>query len=482
MTAANSGKKNMIVVGGGIAGLTAALRGAELGFQVSVLEQGADELYPCNSRYSGGIIHAAYHDVTRPPDELVDIMRKATASTIDEDLARSIAAHGRRLLSWLQEHDVRFMRFSPLEAHRWCMAPPRPVGPGLDWKGRGPDVMLRTLTQKLRETGGAIVLGARARALKMADGHCVGVTGTQGGKDCEWAADAVVIADGGFQSNLDLFRRYIGPRPERVLQRGAATGRGDGVTMAIEAGAATRGMDRFYGHLHSQDALTNPDVWPYPELDAVAASAIVVSRNGERLLDEGLGGLAIANQIARLDDPASTTLIFNEAIWDGPGKSARFPANPYLERFGGTIRRANTLDELARQTGLPADKLKATVADYNNALKSDALDKLSPPRANGKIKALPIETAPYCAIALCAGITYTMGGIVIDGNGRVLREDKSAIEGVYAAGATTTGVEGGGDGGQIGYVGGLIKAVFGLRAAEHAAETLLQRQAEKMSA
>jgi fumarate reductase flavoprotein subunit len=80
---------------------------------------------------------------------------------------------------------------------------------------------------------------------------------------------------------------------------------------------------------------------------------------------------------------------------------------------------------------------------------------------------MPIAVAPFLAIPLCAGITYTMGGIRIDGDARVLREDGVAIPGLYAAGSTTGGIEGGP---RIGYIGGLAKAaVFGLRAAEHAA-------------
>ena len=67
------------------------------------------------------------------------------------------------------------------------------------------------------------------------------------------------------------------------------------------------------------------------------------------------------------------------------------------------------------------------------------------------------------------GITYTTGGLTIDGDGAVLRDDGTAIPGLYAAGATTAGLDGGGEGAHVSYVGGLIKAVFGLRAAEHIA-------------
>ena len=77
---------------------------------------------------------------------------------------------------------------------------------------------------------------------------------------------------------------------------------------------------------------------------------------------------------------------------------------------------------------------------------------------------MPIAQAPYYAVPLCAGITYTMGGIAIDPDGRVQRQGGGAISGLYAVGATTGGLEGGSG---IGYVGGLIRAAtFGMRAAE----------------
>ncbi|HZQ59942.1 MAG TPA: FAD-dependent oxidoreductase [Casimicrobiaceae bacterium] len=473
---------DLVVIGGGIAGMTAALRAAELGLRARVLEQGSDERYPCNTRYSGGVLHAAQHDVKRPPAELVDIICSATRGHVDRAMAQTVATDGRRLLEWLQQQGVRFMRFSAQEAHRWCMAPPRPIAPGLDWKGRGPDVMLRTLGDRLRALGGALELGAHAEALLMDGTRCVGVRGTRQGTPCEWQAHAVVIADGGFQARLELLRHYVSPHPERLLQRGAATGRGDGIAMALGVGAAVDGMDKFYGHLQSRDALTDARVWPYPELDGVAASAIVVGPGGERLVDEGLGGIAIANALARLEDPNCATLICDSAIWDGPGKSARLPANPYLEKFGGTLHRAGMLRELALRSGIAPDALIATVEAYNEAVKSGACAKLSPPRSTDRIKAWPIIAPPFIAIPMCVGITYTMGGIVVDGDGRVQRPDGTSIAGLYAAGATTTGLEGGGEQGHVGYVGGLIKAVFGLRAAEHVAHTLRRTQATHATA
>jgi fumarate reductase flavoprotein subunit len=107
------------------------------------------------------------------------------------------------------------------------------------------------------------------------------------------------------------------------------------------------------------------------------------------------------------------------------------------------------------------------VTAYNDAVRSGALALLAPPRSTRSGSPKPIETAPFLAISICPGITNTMGGIAIDGHGRVKRPDHSVIDGLYAAGGSTGGLEGGG---ALGYVGGLIKAcVFGFRVAEHAA-------------
>jgi fumarate reductase flavoprotein subunit len=470
MNAATTEPRDVIVIGGGIAGLVAAVRAAELGLSVALLEQGTGLRYPCNTRFSGGILHAAYHDVTRPADELRAIIGKATRQAASAAVTDAVATDARRLLAWLRGHDVRFMRVGPLEAHRWCMAPPRPIVPGLiEWEGRGPDAMLRGLAAALRARGGEVVLGARARALVTRDGQCRGVIADAADGTQRFAAPAVVVADGGFQANADLFRRWIGPAPERVLQRGAATGRGDGLLMAADAGAAIAGTNCFYGHLMSRAALTDRRVWPYPELDGVAASAIVVGPDGTRIVNEGLGGIAIANALARLPDPASATIVCDRAIWDGPGRSARIPANPFLERYGGPLARADSLAGLAQRIGVPGDALVATIERYNAALASGRTDALAPPRNADKVRPWPIATPPFIAIPLCVGITHTMGGIVVDGDGCALRPDGSRLAGLYAAGSATAGLEGDAGGGHVGYVGGLVKAVLGLRAAEHVA-------------
>jgi fumarate reductase flavoprotein subunit len=457
---------DIVVIGGGLAGLTAAVRAQELGMSVVLLEQGDGERYPCNSRYSGGIVHIAFHDPHRPYEQLMEVIQRTTGGDVDANVADAVARDGRRLLRWLQSHGTRFMRFNFKEGYKWSMAPPRRRIAGADWEGRGPDVTLRRLSATFVRNGGAQLLSTKAQTLAMENDRCVGVRANRDGKEEIFRGDSTIIADGGFQANPDLFRAHIGPNPDGVFQRGAANSHGDGIRMAQQVGAALTRCDRFYGHLLHRDALTNPKLWPYPQADELAVAGIVVGIDGQRLYDEGIGGIGLANMLARRADRSPVFAVFDKKVWDGPGRTARIPANPLMAHSGATLHSAATVRGLADATGIDAEGLAATVSKYNEAIVNRRVDTLNPPRKRGSVPQ-PLDTPSFMAVPLLPGITYTMGGLSIDGHGAVLRTDGSAIHGLFAAGASTGGLEGG----DFGYVGGLIKAgVFGLRAAEKIAD------------
>lgn len=458
---------DLIAIGGGFAGLCAALRGAELGLRTAVLEAGADDGYLCSSRWAGGIFHASYHDVKLAPAELTAAIERQTGGEVDHELAAAIAEDAGRTVDWLASQGAEFTQASPINWHRFTLAPARAAVAGQDWRGRGPDRMIDRLRHRLEEQQGRVFLGSRAASLRITNGRVGGVAAQRGGEILVFSAGAVVIADGGFPTNAELFRRHIGPRPDCVLMRHAGTAVGDGLKMAEAVGAALVNLDRFYGHLLSRNAMENEGLWPYPQIDAVATAAVVVDRDGRRLLDEGLGGISITNDLAHLDDPLCGTVICDAPIWETAGRAAQIPPNPQLIVGGGTLHQADTLAELAVGARLPPQALAETVEAYNDAVRNHQSATLSPPRSMRSGALRPIETAPFFAIPICAGITNTMGGIAVDGHGRVKRGDGSVISGLYAAGGATGGLEGGG---ALGYVGGLIKAcVFGLRAAEDAA-------------
>jgi fumarate reductase flavoprotein subunit len=455
---------DLLVVGGGLAGLAAATRAAFAGFRVCILEQSSDQAYLCNSRYVSGLFHIAGDDMLAPAARAKANVMRITQGETREELVDALVANVPRAIQWLKYLGVRFIVAGPDGLRRNSLAPPGARQTGLNWRGRSGDVMLRTLERALVGLGGVIERGVTAQSLIMQDGRCVGVTARKAGVEVQYAANNVLLADGGFQADLELLRLYISPRPEALLQRNAESGRGSGIRMAQAVGAKLIGMDRFYGHLQYRAALTDKRFWPYPVLDPIASAGIVVNHAAKRFCDESGGGVYIANAIARQPFPDQTYIIFDQAIWAGPGRDWLLPANPYLMQAGGEVTRADTIEALAAKLNLDPQTLRETVEGYNAILQSGQSVAGQPARGNEPYKPWPLERGPFYGVPICAGITYTMGGILTDGQARVLDAHETPIAGLYAAGSTTGGLEGGG---RMGYCGGLAKsATFGFLAAE----------------
>ena len=175
------------------------------------------------------------------------------------------------------------------------------------------NALLQKLGQQLIERGGELRRGTRAQRLLHDNGKITGVEVITDQGAHTLHANSVVIADGGFQANAEYVKQYIGCNISQLQRRNAGTGIGDGMRMATDIGAAAFGLDSFYGHVLSRDAMTNENLWPYPQVDLICATSIVVDSNGQRFTDEGIGGIFIANAIARLDNPLSATAIFDSA-------------------------------------------------------------------------------------------------------------------------------------------------------------------------
>lgn len=460
---------DVCVVGAGLAGLTAAVRAAEEGLGVVVLERSADAEYLCNSRLTGGAFHVCLRDIQSDSEVLEQAIHLATAGAAHAGLAKAVAHDARRAVKWLQGQGIRFMKGGSEPHHNFVLSPPSLQRVGPDWRGRGGDVLLRTLGAALAKHGGRLLRGYRALELTVIDGRCAGLKGMADGHPFEVAAGSVVIADGGFQCDPDLVRQSISPSPEKVLQRNAGSSLGDGLRMARAAGARLSDLAGFYGHVMNRNAMTDARLWPLPWMDNIATSAIVVDGQGKRFADEGRGGVYLANRIAGLADPLSAFVIFDQPLWDGPGTARFLPPNPNMEKCGGAIMRAESLELLAGKLGLDPGTLARTVAAYNDAVERNALEALEPPRSPKTYGAMPIRTAPFHGVPVCAGMTYTMGGVAIDEWSRAMNTQGQPFPGLYAAGGSSGGLEGGPG---IGYVGGLSKAATtGLRAAEHIVKT-----------
>lgn len=462
MSALDTDVSDVCVIGGGLAGLSAALCASDAGCRVTVLEQGEAEHYPCNSRYAGGMFHLAFLDMTLPAAEFARRLRDKCPSDLNRDLVAAIGVRARETILWLVKRvGARFIHAGPEPWQKYCIAPPRPMRSGLVWSGRGPDVLLRHLTAALRVAGGQLCRGATVTTLTpLSDGtYRVGYRSALSEHDLK--ARAVIVADGGFHADPDKLAAFVAPEPSRVLQRNAGTAVGLGLELARSLGARLSRLDRFYGHLQSVDALRNPRLWPYPTVDDLAAAGITVGADARRFFDEGKGGVFAANAVAGSKEPQAY-VIFDQTVWESVGRNTRIvPCNPFLEEAGGTLHRADTVERVAEVSGLNPIALAQTVKQFNAA-------EFSVARSGGKFGHRPIVTPPFFCLPVCAAITYTMGGLCVTTDAAVISEAGRPIPGLYAAGSTVGETEGGDD---VFYLGGLVKAaVLGRIAGESASQ------------
>jgi fumarate reductase flavoprotein subunit len=462
---------DLVTIGGGFSGLVTAARAAELGLRVAVLEARTEDRYPCSSRYSTGVCNVMGLAIMAAPDVLYRAILDGSCGTARPELARAIAENGKRTIDWLAGEGARFITraLQKDQPGQKVLAPPRRLIAGLDWEGRGGDVVMRQLEHNLVKRGGQLMRGTEVTELVVENGACAGVIARRNGASERIAARAVVIADGGFAANPLMVAQYITPRADRVLARVGPGAKGDGIRLAEAAGAAIGGFGEFYGHVHHRAAMQNAKLWPYPHLDAVAEIALLIGPDGRRFTDEGLGGVCQANAIARLTDPLSAHLIMDDAMWQAePKLTTTVAANSAMVTAGGALISAPDLETLATKIGVAAAAIAETVRAHNEAVAANDFARLAIPRSVKKHKPMAFATPPYHAVPLCAGITGTMGGVVIDAQARAQNRAGGVFEGLYAVGTPVAGLEGGS---HAGYVGGLSKAfILGLLAAEDAAK------------
>ncbi len=461
---------DLVAIGGGFSGLISACRASELGATALVLEQSSLERYPCSSRFTTGVANIMGIGIMSPPDELFASIMRGGGANADQLIARALADHGARAVNWLAAHGARFINraLQKDQPGQRVLAPPRRLQAGLDWEGRGGDVLLRTLEEFLVQRGGKLLRGATAKNLIMKNGACAGVEIDHDSASKMVEAGAVIIADGGFAANPEMIAKYITARADRLFPRVGPGAKGDGIRMAEQAGAAIGGLGEFYGHVHHRVAMTNPKQWPYPHLDAIAEVTLLIGPDGRRFTDEGLGGVCMANAIARLPDPLSAHLILDADAWNAePKYSLTVACNPSMVDNGGPLTTAASIEALSSLISVPTAALADTIAMHNACVARRDFSASPVARSVGKHAPLPILTPPFHAVPLSVGITGTMGGVVINADAQALDSSGNPIRGLYAVGSTVAGLEGGP---LAGYVGGLSKSfVLGLLAGEHIA-------------
>ena len=342
----------------------------------------------------------------------------------DPALVETLCSNSADAIAWLAEQGIDMPSVSSFGG-----ASVKRIHRPLDDEGKVISVgsyMIPRLEDKCEEEGVEILLNTTAtKILTDAEGAAVGIEATDNktGGTVTVNAKAVILATGGFGANLDMVVEYK-PDLAGFMTTNAAGAQGQGIDMAVAIGAGTVDMDQIQIH---------------PTVEANTAAliteglrgdgAILVNAEGNRFTDEvGTRDVVSAAEIAQTG--SYSWLIIDQAMADASSVIQGYINNGY------TVT-GETYEELAGAMGVDPAAFTATMEKWNAAVAAGVDEEF------GRTSfANPLDTAPYYAIKVTAGIHHTMGGLTINPQTQVLAGDGSVIAGLYAAGEVTGGVHG----------------------------------------
>jgi len=439
---------DVVIVGAGGAGLTAAVRAKQAGASVLVLEK--MPMVGGNSvKASGGMNcadtrfqEAAGITDSGVPEFIEDTMNGGHGIN-DLALVTTMAENSAEAVDWLDSIGAPLPKVAATggTVHKYLHSPEdgSPVGAYLVAK----------LSEEAEKQGIEIMLNTRATEILVADGAAVGVKAEDAGHMYTINAGAVVLATGGFGANFDLMCSF-NPSLANAVTTNHPGATGDGILMAEAIGAATVDMDQIQLH---------PTVYQATSMlvseKMRSLGAILINQDGVRFCND----LATRDAVsaAELEQPGGYAwIIFDQNLVDN-NKSAQ----QYIEQ--GMAVTGDTYEALAQAMGVDEAAFVKTMETWNAAVAAGEDAEFG--RNNGMDADL--ATAPFYAIQIAPGIHHTMGGIRINTAAEVIDTEGSVIPGLYAAGETTGGVHGGN---RIGGNAVCDFVVFGRIAGANAAE------------
>jgi tricarballylate dehydrogenase len=485
---------DVVVVGGGNAALCAALAAREHAARVLVLERAPFGEHGGNTAYTAGIIRFAFGgnaDVLElvpdlspemlsetdfgsyPEAAFYEDLCRVTEYRTDPELADILVSRSFPTLKWMYGHGVRYLPAYGRQAFKVDGKFTFWGGLALEAVGGGQG-LVDSLTKAVQANDIELWYGARAHGLLTDGSRVLGVRVRRDGREVTVRAGAVVLACGGFEANAEMRTRYLGPGWDLAKVRGTRYNTGDGITMALDAGAMSWGN---WSGAHAVGWDLNAPPFGDPAVgDGFQKHSypfgIIVNGRGDRFVDEGA------------DFRNYTYAKYGERVLEQPG---RFAWQVFDRKVTSLLRdeyrirqvtkaTGNTLEELvARMDGVDAAGFLRTVAAYNDAVDESAAFNPSIKdgrRTNGLAIdktnwANRLDEPPFEAYAITCGITFTFGGLKITPNAEVIDTDGAVMPGLFACGELVGGIF------YINYPGGAgltNGAVFGRIAGQQAGE------------
>ena len=425
---------DVIVIGAGGAGFAAATEALENGATVIILEK--NEMIGGNTARAGGTLNAPdpeRQSKMNPPVE--DSVEKFFMNTLeagdfkaDPALVAVLTRNSLEARHWLTNHGTVWteMVYQTIGG-LW----PR----SLDEKDKiAYNGFIAPLAKRVSELGGKVVLNCKAvKLIDDSNGRVneVKAFDTKNGQEYKFKAKkAVVLATGGYAASAALIKEYNGL--SGLPTSNAPTSTGDGITMAVEVGAALEGMDYVQIHPHGNPVTGGLQ----SHFAGVIKNSIYVNKEGKRFVEESGRRDVISN--ATIAQPGQIMYsIFDSEGGFYAGVKELPPAELQNLTSKGYLYVGNSLEELAKKAGINPDGLKATVARYNELVAAGKDTDFNKDEVE-----LPIGKAPFYCVPLSPTLHHTMGGVKINTEAQVVRADGRVIPGLYAAGEVTGGIHG----------------------------------------
>ena len=461
-----SGQRHVIVAGAGNAALSAALSAHESGARVTVLEKAPLAERGGNTFFTGGGFRFPYEGIddiraliddlsdeevsgidvgSYPAAHFRDDLARVTDGLTDDGLASALVREAAPTMHWLREHGVRWVLMYGRQANKVGDTLVFYGGMIVEAVGGGKGLSDQEFAA-VERAGIEVRYETKLTGLLSEAGSVHGVVVRSPEGEETIAADAVVLAAGGFEANTEMRTRYLGPGWDLAKVRGSRFNSGEAIRAALDAGAQP------FGHWSGAHAvawdLNAPPFGNRAITDLYQKHSypygLIVNVNAERFVDEGADvrnytyakyGRAILQQPLR-----AAFQLFDQ-------KSVPLLRDEYRIRQV-TKAESDTFEDLGEQLGLDGDALARTVAQYNAAcvagdynpsiLDGVHTEGIEPPKSNW---ALPLDSPPYVGFAVTCGITFTFGGLKINPrSGQVQDSEERPMPGLYAAGELVGGL------------------------------------------